>query len=76
VSVTGLSKSFKKKQIVHELFKDSKITNYGLYMETQNGVCTGKCYVEFVDMEGRDRAIKSSHDKKFHGKTVSVIAIR
>ena len=71
VSVSGLSKTVKKKQVVHELFKDCKITNYGLYIETQNGVCTGKCYVEFVDHETRSRALKS-HNSKFHSKTVSV----
>ena len=71
VSVSGLSKTVKKRQVVHELFKDCKITNYGLYIETQNGVCTGKCYVEFVDDETRKRALKS-HNSKFHSKTVSV----
>lgn len=75
VFVSGLAKSVKKKQIVHELFKECKITNYGLYMETQAGVCTGKCYVEFVDMEARDRAMKTINETKYYGKLITVTAI-
>ena len=75
VAVSGLSKSIKKKQVVHEIFKDSKITNYGLYMETQAGLCTGKCYVEFIDKEARDRAIEGAHAKNFSGHTINVTAI-
>ena len=42
VQADGLSKKVTKKAIVHDIFKGYKITNYGLYMETENGICTGK----------------------------------
>ena len=42
VQVSGLTKSVNKKMIVHDIFKGYKITNYGLYIETENGICTGK----------------------------------
>ena len=42
VQVAGLSKAVNKKMIVHEIFKGYKITNYGLYIETENSICTGK----------------------------------
>ena len=42
IQADGLSKKVTKKAIVHDIFKGYKITNYGLYMETENGICTGK----------------------------------
>ena len=42
VQVSGLSKAVNKKMIVHDIFKGYKITNYGLYIETENSICTGK----------------------------------
>jgi len=42
VQISGLSKAVTKKSLVHEILKGYKITNYGLYMETEKGICTGK----------------------------------
>ena len=42
VQISGLSKTVTKKSLVHEILKGYKITNYGLYMETEKGICTGK----------------------------------
>ena len=44
VQVSGLSKAVNKKMIVHDIFKGYKITNYGLYIETENSICTGKVH--------------------------------
>ena len=49
VMISGVAPDVTKKDLVHELLKDCRITKYGLYMETQENKCTGKCYVEFVD---------------------------
>ena len=46
VQVSGLSKEVNKKMVVHEIFKGYKITNYGLYIETENSICTGKVDIE------------------------------
>ena len=42
VQVSNLGKGVNKKMIVHDIFKGYKITNYGLYIETENSICTGK----------------------------------
>jgi len=60
VQVSGLSKEVNKKMVVHEIFKGYKITNYGLYIETENSICTGKCYIEFVSPDIRTSAVKTS----------------
>merc|ERR1712141_141649 len=64
VQISGLSKTVTKKSLVHEILKGYKITNYGLYMETEKGICTGKCYVEFISKEVRDAAIKAVNELK------------
>ena len=50
VQVSNLGKGVNKKMIVHDIFKGYKITNYGLYIETENSICTGKVSfsIEFV----------------------------
>lgn len=75
VMISGIAQSATKRDIVHELLKDCKITNYGLYMETENGVCTGNCFVEFVDRTTRDKAVLRSHKSSFHGRTVALTEI-
>jgi len=75
VMLSGVAPDVTKKDLVHELLKECRITKFGLYMETQDNRCTGKCYIEFVDQLTRDRAIKKAHNNKFRGNTVTLVAI-
>ena len=60
VMLSGVAADVTKKDLVHELLKECRITKYGLYMETRDNKCTGKCYIEFVDQVCKS---KKSHLK-------------